>query len=198
MSSYALIEVFSVTSKLGFGVVASFSLVSLLVGSLSSFKVGADRGGSSLRFTYFRLVNLAAYVASFSLSLVSFFYFYLYLAESSNILDGSYTFFLFDSLEFEWMSLSLSLDLFGVILIFLAYVVGLFSLVSLDTRLPKVSYRFYTYFNFFLVFVYIYAMSTDLILFFVAYELLLLPSFFFVYFVSYSKKAVQASLYFVI
>lgn len=141
---------------------------------------------------------MIAYLASLGSSLVSFYYFYSYLSESSSPTLKSYSFFLIDSLDFELASVSLSLDMFGAVLIFLAYIVGIFSLVSLDTRLPRVGYRFYIYFNFFLVFVYLYAMSTDILLFFIAYELLLLPSFFFVYFVSYSKKAIQASLYFVL
>lgn len=189
---------FSITSKLSFGLVTGFSLLSLLIGSLSSFRQESGRLSSAARLHYLRVLNLGFYLASLALSLASFFYFYVFLVDSAQLTDKRYTFFMLDALEFEWLSLSMSLDLFGAVLVFLAYLVGLFSLASLDTRLPSVGYRFYAYFNFFLVFVYVYAMATDIIVFFVAYELLLLPSFFFVYFVSYSKKAIQASLYFVL
>ena len=90
------------------------------------------------------------------------------------------------------------INLFGYILLLLAYIVGFLSLLTLDTRLSKVNFNFFIYFNYFIIFVFLFVISNDFFLFFFFYELLLLPSFFFVYFVSYSKKAIQASLYFVI
>lgn len=197
VSSYSLLELFSLTSVSSLCVLVITSLGSSLAANLAGLRGASEGGGPSARLYYFRGLNMLGYLCAFSLSLLSFYYFYAYLASSSTSISKFYTFFLFSSIDFNLASLSLSLDIFGCILIFLAYVVGLFSLVSLDTRVARGGYRFYIYFNFFLVFVYIYAMATDLIIFFVAYELLLLPSFFFVYFVSYSKKAIQASLYFV-
>jgi formate hydrogenlyase subunit 3/multisubunit Na+/H+ antiporter MnhD subunit len=90
------------------------------------------------------------------------------------------------------------IDLFGFILLMLAYVVGFLSLLTLDSRLAAVNFNFFIYFNFFVIFVFLFVIANDIILFFFFYELLVLPSFFFIYFISYSKKAIQASLYFVI
>lgn len=91
-----------------------------------------------------------------------------------------------------------SIDLFGLILLFLAYIVGFFSLLALDTRLYWRNIKYIFSFNIFIIIVFFYVSVTNLVLFFLSYEFLLLPSFLFVYFVSPSRRAIQASLYFVI
>lgn len=53
-------------------------------------------------------------------------------------------------------------------------------------------------FNFFVIIVYLYVSVSNLLVFFLLYECLLIPSFLFVYFVSPSRRAIQASLYFII
>ena len=50
----------------------------------------------------------------------------------------------------------------------------------------------------FIIIVYFYVFSTNILLFFLFYELLLIPSFLVVYFISPSRRAIQASLYFLI
>ena len=50
----------------------------------------------------------------------------------------------------------------------------------------------------FIIVVYFYVFSTNLLIFFLFYEFLLVPSFLIVYFVSPSRRAIQASLYFLI
>jgi len=52
--------------------------------------------------------------------------------------------------------------------------------------------------NSFIIVVFFYVFSTNLLLFFLFYELLMIPSFLIVYFVSPSRRAIQASLYFLI
>ena len=52
--------------------------------------------------------------------------------------------------------------------------------------------------NMFIIVVYFYVFSTNLLLFFLFYELLLIPSFLIVYYISPSRRAIQASLYFLI
>lgn len=92
----------------------------------------------------------------------------------------------------------ISIDLFGFILLFLAYLVGFLSLLALDTRLYWKNFMYIFTFTIFLVIVYLYITTTNILMFFLFYELLLLPSFLFIYFVSPSRRAVQASIYFVI
>lgn len=100
--------------------------------------------------------------------------------------------------NFSFFKLYFSIDLFGLVLLFLAYIVGFFSILALDTRLYWKNIKFIFAFNIFILIVYLYVSVTNLLLFFLFYELLLLPSFLFVYFVSPSRRAIQASLYFVI
>ena len=95
-------------------------------------------------------------------------------------------------------TLTFSFDLFGFILIFLAYTVGFISLLVLDTRLYWKNIKYLLSFNIFLFIVYLYVTVNNIFLFFLLYEALVIPSFLFVYFVSYSRRAIQASLYFLI
>lgn len=96
------------------------------------------------------------------------------------------------------LNLNISLDFFGFVLITLAYIVGVISLLTLDSRLYWNNIRYLLTFNLFLIIVYIYATVSNILIFFMCYEFLLLPSFLIVYFVSPSRRAIQASLYFVI
>ncbi len=55
-----------------------------------------------------------------------------------------------------------------------------------------------SYLNIFVLIVYFFVFSDNLLVLFIFYELLLIPSFLLVYFIAPSRRAVQASLYFVI
>lgn len=91
-----------------------------------------------------------------------------------------------------------SVDFFGLVLLCLSYVVGFISLLALDTRLYWKNFRYIFTFNVFVLIVYLYVTTNNILLFFLYYEFLLLPSFLFIYFVSPSRRAVQASIYFVV
>lgn len=138
------------------------------------------------------------YLASLSSMLVSFYYFYLALSLSCLHCSESAFFFTLTSVDLDFFFIPMSIDIYGFVLLLLAYLVGFFSLLTLDTRLSSSKSRFFVYFSMFVLIVFLYVSTSDILLFFLFYELLLLPSFFFVYFVSYSKKALQASVYFVI
>jgi len=92
----------------------------------------------------------------------------------------------------------LSIDLFGSLIICLAFFVGLISLLVSDTRVKAESTKLFVYFQLFTIIVMGFVMLQDVYTLFIFYELLLLPSFLFVLFGSYTNKSVQASLYFVI
>jgi hypothetical protein len=70
--------------------------------------------------------------------------------------------------------------------------------LTLDTRLYYKNIKYIFAFNIFVFVVYLYVSVSNILLFFLLYECLLLPSFLFVYFVAPSRRAIQASLYFVI
>jgi len=91
-----------------------------------------------------------------------------------------------------------SLELFGLVFIMLAYLVGVISFLALDTRLYWKNIRFIFVCNFLVFIIVLFASVNDILVFFLLYEALLIPSFLFVYFISPSRRATQASLYFVI
>ena len=91
-----------------------------------------------------------------------------------------------------------SFELFGLIFIMLAYLVGVISFLSLDTRLYWKNIRFIFICNFLVLIVVLFASINDILFFFLLYEALLLPSFLFVYFISPSRRSTQASIYFLI
>jgi len=96
------------------------------------------------------------------------------------------------------LPIEFSTDLFGNILLFLAYFVGLLSIVVLDNRVFWKNIRHLFAINIFVIVVYLYVSATNIVLFFLFYEFLLLPSFLIIYFISPSRRAIQASLYFLI
>ena len=91
-----------------------------------------------------------------------------------------------------------SIDTFGIIIIFLAYISGILSFLALDTRIFWKNIRYTLYLNIFVLIVYFFVFSDNLLVLFIFYELLLIPSFLLVYFMAPSRRAIQASLYFVI
>jgi len=93
---------------------------------------------------------------------------------------------------------SFSFDLFGLIFLLLAYLVGLISFLALDTRVFSKNVKFMATCNFLILIVTFFVIINDVLLFFLLYELLLVPSFLFVYIVSPSRRSTQAALYFVI
>lgn len=99
---------------------------------------------------------------------------------------------------FTVYNLKFSLDGFGLLILILAYIVGYISLLCLDTRLYWKNIKFMFICNLIILFVIVFVSTNDLISFFIAYEGLLIPSFLIVFFVSPTRRALQASLYFLI
>ena len=99
---------------------------------------------------------------------------------------------------FSNLKIFLSIDLFGFFILFLSYLVGFITFSTLDTRLYWNNIKYLYIFNLFVLIVFIFVSTTNLIIFFLFYEFLLLPSFLFVYFVSPSRRSIQASFYFLI
>ena len=150
-------------------------------------------------FVYLRFLLITVNLISFFLFIYLFIY-YIYINKIL-IVEGLLSDLLFNftgCLNIWLGSFYFSLDFFSFILLFLAYIVGFISLLALDTRLYWRNIKYIFSFNIFILIVFFYVATTNLILFFLFYEFLLIPSFLFVYFVSYSRKAIQASLYFVI
>lgn len=95
-------------------------------------------------------------------------------------------------------SLKFSIEFFGFIFIILAYIVGFISFLVLDTRLFWKNIRFMFICNFLIFVIFMFVIVNDVLILFLFYEAMLIPSFLFVYFVSPYRRGVQASLYFLI
>ena len=154
---------------------------------------------------YDTLYNLINVILTLSLGLsYIFFIFFLYFFYSYFTSTNSYTIFSTYQLvptvylNFFLFWFEFSVDFFGLILLFLAYFVGILSLFALDNIIFCKNIKYLFSLNAFLIVVFFYVFSTNLLLFFLFYEFLLIPSFLIVYFVSPSRRAIQASLYFLI
>ena len=154
---------------------------------------------------YDTIYNLIKVILTLSLGLsYIFFIFFLYFFYSYFTSTNSYTIFSTYQLvptvylNFFLFWFEFSVDFFGLILLFLAYFVGILSLFALDNIIFCKNIKYLFSLNAFLIVVFFYVFSTNLLLFFLFYEFLLIPSFLIVYFVSPSRRAIQASLYFLI
>lgn len=90
------------------------------------------------------------------------------------------------------------LDLSSIIILFLCYIIGLISIITLGDRFWAANYKLVILFIYFIIIVNLLVQSTALFELFIYYELLLLPSIFFVYKSGYTKKSQQANIYFFI
>lgn len=140
----------------------------------------------SLGLSYFFFISFLYYYCDYYLSITNYNIFNNYIIQPTVYLNLFFVCFEF------------SIDFFGIILLFLAYFVGILSLLALDNRIFWKNIKYLFSLNIFILIVYFYVFSTNLLLFFLFYELLMIPSFLIVYFVSPSRRAIQASLYFLI
>ena len=151
------------------------------------------------------LLNLIRIILLLSISISFFFYiifiFFFYKYYCANINYSIFSVYCLIPTLFINMHIyffEFSIDFFGIIILFLAYFVGLLSLLALDNRIFYKNVKYLFSINIFILFVFFFVFSSNLLLFFLFYELLLLPSFLVVYFISPSRRAIQASIYFLI
>jgi len=90
------------------------------------------------------------------------------------------------------------IDFFGIIILFISYFVGLLSFLALDNKFFNKNIRYVFFLNIFVLIVFLFVSTNNVLLMFLLYELLLVPSFLLVFYISPSRKSTQASLYFVI
>src|SRR5689334_13709553 len=89
------------------------------------------------------------------------------------------------------------LDTFNILFYILSLFVAFISLLALDTRLYSSKSIFLVLCNVLVLVIFMFSFTNNYILFFIFYELLLIPSFFFVYRISPAKTSIQSSIYFV-
>ena len=117
-----------------------------------------------------------------------------------NILNENYGFYsiIFYNKNIFFFNTKLSLDFFGMIFLTLAFTVGLISFLVLDQQFIVENSRFIFVCNLLILTIYIMVCTNNYFIFFLLYEILLIPSFIFVFAASGYKKGVQAAQYFLI
>lgn len=196
--SYNTIYLLEFFSKLNFLYLLLSTFFSLIIFLFNNYAKKRALHNFSFVFKNVNYFLLLSIITLSCLFIINFFLYVKTLAEFSYLANSNT--FLFDKNfgAFFFFNSKLNIDLYGFILVFLAFFVGFFSLLVSDNKIKNTNTNFFFYFHYFLFVVYAFVSIEDVISIFIFYELLLVPSFFFVYFVSYTRKAVQASLYFVI
>ena len=151
-----------------------------------------------------RLILLLSLLVSFFINVFVFWIFIkcyysstIYFLNSNNYLNNLDLFSYKIPLS-SVFGVKFSIEFFGFIFILLAYIVGFISFLALDTRLFWKNNRFIFICNFLVFVIFMFVVVNDVLLLFLFYESMLIPSFLFVYFVSPYRRGVQASLYFLI
>jgi hypothetical protein len=152
-----------------------------------------------LRFkSYLKFIKLLLFISL----LVSFFFFLMYSYSYFLYISQLNYIFLFNQYfytpVYNIYYFNISVDIFGIVILFLAYFIGVISLLALDTRLYFKNIKYIYFIHIFILIVFFFVFSNNILFLFFFYELLLLPSFLIVYQISPSRRAIQASLYFII
>lgn len=117
----------------------------------------------------------------------------------SDVTENYFNFFTHVNIKinFLFINYTINYDLFGLVIQFIGLFVGYLSYIVLDTRFFFKNIKYLTMFTIFSLIVILFTTTNNIIMFFLYYELLLLPSFLLVFHVSQSRRASQASLYFI-
>ena len=150
-------------------------------------------------YNIIKLLLVSTLSSSFIFYVYFVYFYFIYVFSITNYgIFNSYLLLPAMSTNLVLFNLEFSFDFFGVVILFLAYFVGIISIAALDTRLFWKNIKYVFSLNIFILIVFLYVLSNNLLLFFLFYEFLLIPSFLIVYFISPSRRAIQASLYFLI
>lgn len=150
----------------------------------------------NLATKYLKLLAPSSFMGSFYIHLMVM-YCYIYSFKWGETFLDSYEVEI-DSSILYLQGGALSLDLFSLVLILLAYIVGFISLTSVSDKTFWTNTKHPIIFSFFIIVVTLFVTCDHLFTFFLYYEFLLLPSFFIVYLLSSNMKGVQASMYFLV
>lgn len=131
------------------------------------------------------IISLLLYIIV--LNYKSFFLNLLVNNEKYNLLANHYNYYFY---VFDF-------DIFNLIFYVLSLFVAFISLLALDTRIYSSKSIFLVLCNVLVLVIFMFSFTNNYVLFFIFYELLLIPSFFFVYRISPAKTSIQSSIYFV-
>lgn len=146
---------------------------------------------------YLKNILLSNLLVNFFISiLLLYLLLYNYKCALESLLLESYKYNLLYS-HFSCYYYSFDFDIFNVIFYSLAILVAFISLLALDTRIYSSKAIFIVLCNLLVLIIFLFSFTNNYVLFFIFYELLLIPSFFFVYKISPAKTSIQSSIYFV-
>jgi formate hydrogenlyase subunit 3/multisubunit Na+/H+ antiporter MnhD subunit len=155
-------------------------------------------------FLILRIVIFGGILVSFFIFFIAFLFFLkLYYLLLYNYLFNN-SCFIYNDIFFLKIPIFLgffnkfSIEFFGFIFIILAYIIGFLSLLALDIQFFWKNIRFMFTCNLLIISIYLFTIANDILLLFLFYECILIPSFLFIYFVSSYKRGIQASLFFLI
>jgi len=178
-------------------------MLSLIIHYGVKFVNSQELNSNTSSFTFVKPVLNFTILSSFFLVMYIFWLYLRFVNEKSSFyflkVSNIKSFSNFnESLNILMCGYQFSFEMVGLIFTLLAYMVGLISVLSLDTRLywKNIKLVFVCYFLVFAVV--IFCSTNDLLILFLAYEALLVPSFLFVYYIAPNRRAIQASIYFLI
>lgn len=210
-----LFYLFKVTFKFNFLFISLMFLVSNSIFYYTGIEPTPKLKQDSI-FNLIKIVNFYSIILSFFIHIISFFIFIVLLYNNNLFVTNSMFFVGLDSLDFysyndgiftekddvlDFFSKFIpqgAIDFFGMVIITLAYIIGFLSIFLLDNRLYWKNIKYIFYFNFFIFTVYMLVSASSILTFFLYYEMLLIPSFLVVYFLSPNRRTINASFYFII
>lgn len=142
-----------------------------------------------------KVICLTSFFLSMSLAfLYSYVYLFWLVKVNSKFINHTFLFIPMHS----FFGFTFFIDFFGIIILFISYFVGLLSFLALDNKFFNKNIRYIFFLNIFVLIVFLFVATNNVLIIFLLYELLLVPSFLLVFYISPSRKSTQASLYFVI
>ena len=162
-----------------------FFIIIFLIGNKFSLWVASNR------IIMFKNAILCVFTLSFILFL---FYFFIIVHFKNMILIQNYV---YCNYTFNYLN-KFVLDTSDIIIIYLCYLIGFVSIITLGDRFWGANYHLSLLFLYFTIIINLLCQSVSLFELFIFYELLLLPSILFVYKSGYTKKSHQANIYFFI
>ncbi len=154
---------------------------------------------NNILLLFFKNILKKFFIFSFLFILISFYFFLNICLVNTQKYNTEFVFkSLLDGYVLNFKTYQFYINIYGFLILFISYFAGFIAVSTLNTVYTEQRVRLYIIFLQFLIVIYGFVQTNDLLLLFFFYEVLLLGSFLVVYYSSYVKKAVQASLYFVI
>lgn len=178
-------------------------IISFIINNILSFYVK-----NTYKYLTFciKLFNILSLGVSLLLQIIILIYFFFILQFKINNIFTLFNFQTSDiylnlplySNHIMFNFMKFKVDFFALLMIFLAIIVGFFSLITLEQQFFSKNIKMVYICNLLVIIIYIFCLIDNYFIFFLMYELLLIPSFLFVYLTSTYKKGILAAQYFLI